>query len=298
VGPKGEKYLPGQYWLLVGTEQNWKFSFEHGNLWGLKDFRETLALWNLLREGDKVLIYVSKPVSGVVGVATVTTKFRQTNPLWPEEVRRKVVIWPLRFEFDVEYCLSPSLWQSRCYRESNLQLITRMIFQCVPACLIQAARAHFGLQGEERQVAEPGVGAASVASGISAPDHNVIKQRLCDIGRIQGFLAEEEYPIESNRLDVVWRRVERSVPTYAFEVQVAGDIYHALAKLKHAFELWNSHIFLAAPLDARPKFEELVSGTFHEIEDRVRFLQLSHVEELHKRKASYREFERGLGIIQ
>lgn len=287
-----------QYWLLVGTQANWKFSFENGNLWGLKDFRETLALWNLLREGDKVLFYVSKPVSGVIGVATVTTKFRQTNPLWPEELRRNAVIWPLRFEFDVEYCLSPSMWETRCYRETNLQLITRMIFQCVPACLVQAVRTHFDLHVEEPQIAEPGISPTLGVPGISAPDHDLIMRQLCDIGRIQGFLAEDEYPIESNRLDVVWRRVERSVPTYAFEVQVGGDIYHALAKLKHAFDLWNSHIFLAAPLDARPKFDELVSGTFHEIDGRVRFIQLSHIEELHKRKTSYRDLERALGIIQ
>jgi hypothetical protein len=287
-----------QYWLLVGTQRNWNFSFQNGNLWGLKDFRESAALWNLLQEGDKALFYVSKPVSGVVGIGAVTTKFRQTNPLWPEEVRRNAVVWPLRFEFDIEYCLTPSMWETRCYRETNLQLITRMVFQCVPACVAEAARAHFGLQSEEPRVEETRVCPASVISSIPAPDHETTKQRLREIGRIQGFLAEEEYPINGNRIDVVWRRVQRSVPTYAFEVHVGGDIYHALAKLKHAFDLWNSHIFVVAPLDARPKFEELVSGTFHEIGRRVRFIQLSHVEELHKRKASYRELERALGIIQ
>jgi predicted RNA-binding protein len=294
----GEEVLFKQYWLVVGTERNWKFSFENGNLWGLKNFRETLALWNLLQEGDKLLVYVSKPVSGVVGIATVTTKFRQTNPLWPEEIRRKQVLWPLRFEFGTEYCLSPLLWESRCYRETNMQLITRMVFQCIPAGVALAVRTHFGLQSEALDVLESRPSLPSGTSASVASDHSTVKQRLCEIGRIQGFLAEEEYPIESNRLDVVWRRVERSVPTYAFEVQVGGDIYHALAKLKHAFDLWNSHIFLAASLDARPKFEELVSGTFHEIAGRVRFIQLNQIEELYKRKISYRELERELGIIE
>jgi len=107
-----------------------------------------------------------------------------------------------------------------------------------------------------------------------------------------------EYPIESNRLDVVWRRVTGSVPTYAFEVQVGGDIYHALAKLKHAYDLWNSHIFLAADPTARMKYDELLAGTFHEISNRARFLQLADVAELHRRKRSYRDFEREMGIIQ
>ena len=288
-----------QYWLVVGTQGNWKFSFENGNLWGLKDFRETLALWNLLQEGDKVLFYVSKPVSGVVGVGTITTKFRQTNPLWPEEVRRNAVIWPLRFEFEIRIiCLSPSMWEAKCYRETNLQLILPMVFQCIPPCVTQAVRAHFALQSEVPQSTQPGPVPPQVISEASPPDHSVAKQQICDIGRIQGFLAEEEYPIETNRLDVVWRRVERSVPTYVFEVQVGGDIYHAVAKLKQAFDLWNSHIFLAASLAARPKFEELLSATFHEIQGRARFIELRDIKELHKRKTSYRDFERTLGIIQ
>lgn len=287
-----------QYWLLVGTERNWKFSFENGNLWGLKDFRESHALWNLLHEGDKVLFYVSQPVTGIVGIATVTTKFKQTNPLWPEEVRRDVVLWPLRFEFDIEYCLSPAMWETRCFRNPNLQLITRMVFQCIPVNLVRQVREHFNLPIEESQHTLSEVPSGAQTPATSNPNHNGVQACLCDIGQIQGFLAEAEYPIEGNRLDVVWRRAQRSVPTYAFEVQVGGDIYHALAKLKHAFDLWNSHIFLVAGTNTKSKFDELISGTFREIEDRVRFLQLGDVEELHRRKISYREFERTLGIIQ
>jgi hypothetical protein len=47
--------------------------------------------------------------------------------------------------------------------------------------------------------------------------------------------------MDGTRLDAVWRRVEKSVPTYVFEIQVGGDIYHAIAKLKHAYDLWNIH---------------------------------------------------------
>lgn len=41
-----------QFWLVVGSEKNWKVSFENKNIWGLKGFRELLSLWNMLREGD------------------------------------------------------------------------------------------------------------------------------------------------------------------------------------------------------------------------------------------------------
>jgi predicted RNA-binding protein len=287
-----------QYWLVVGTARNWKFAFENGNIWGLKEFRELKSLWNLLEEGDKILFYVSNPIKGIVGVGKITTKFYQTNPLWPDEVQKGSVLWPLRFEFDIEYCLPPSLWQSRCYQETNLQLITRMVFQCIPNKVVSEVRKHLELPNETDLLHVPAIRTSLISEQTVKLDHEQIKQQIVEIGQIQGFLAEMEYPIEGNRLDVVWRRVEKSVPTYVFEVQVGGDIYHALAKLKHAYDLWNSHIFLIADLEVRAKYEDLLAGTFHEIKDRIRFILLGDILELYKRKLSYKEFERELEILQ
>ena len=287
-----------QYWLVVGTAKNWKTSFENRNIWGLKDFRELAALWNLLAEGDKILLYVSNPISGIVGIGKVTTKFKQTNPLWPEELKQGSVIWPLRFEYEIEYCASPELWATRAYKETNLQLITRMVFQCVPPSVSTAVRRHFDLPDESTKADKPAQVVAGSQGESPVSSHEDVKEQLTRIGQIQGFLAEKEYAIEGNRLDVVWRRVEKSVPTYAFEVQLGGDIYHALIKLKRAYELWNSRIFLAGTLAGRPKFEELTSGTFYEIRNRVRYLEFGAVAELYKRKSDYKDLETRMGIIQ
>jgi len=40
----------------------------------------------------------------------------------------------------------------------------------------------------------------------------------------------------------------------------------------------------------------LLSGTFHEIRERLKFLDINKVEELYSRKKSYRELEDSLGI--
>jgi hypothetical protein len=127
--------------------------------------------------------------------------------------------------------------------------------------------------------------------------HDLIKKALVQIGRLQKFIAEEEYPFDIGKLDVVWRRVELSVPTYVFEVNVGGDVYHALGKLKHAFDLWNSHIFIVASQTDQKKVDQLLLGTFHEIEPRLKFIELLQVEELYRRKKSYLDLERGLGIF-
>jgi len=286
-----------QYWLVVGSEKNWHVAFENNNIWGLKPIQQLQALWNILREGDGLLFYVSKPVHGIVGFGHVATKFRQTNPLWPEEIKSNTVIWPLRFEFDIEYCLPPSLWEFKKYTSKDLQNITRMVFQCLPIEEVAAARKTLGLQPltTAQSLTPPDLRPSSLETNIT---HDGLKDYLAEIGRIQNYVADQEYPIESGFLDVVWRRVQRSVPTYAFEVQVGGDIYHAIAKLKHAHDLWNSHIFLVASKSQKAKYEELLAGTFHEVANHLQFIDMQLVRDLLEKKRAYREMERVLGIIK
>ncbi|MCW3134375.1 MAG: EVE domain-containing protein [Methanophagales archaeon] len=286
-----------QFWLMVGTEKNWKVAFESNNIWGLKDFRELRSLWNMLREGDGLLFYVSKPVHGIVGFGHVVTKFRQTNPLWPDEIKKDEVIWPLRFEFDIEYCLSPSLWKSHKYTSHDLQMISRMVFQCYPVEEVNTARIALGLKPLIETVRSVPA-ELKVTTELTTINHDDLKAYLAEIGRIQGYIADEEYPLDSTRLDVVWRRVERSVPTFVFEVQIGGDIYHAMAKLKHASDLWNSHIFLVATMREKSKYQELISGTFHEVADKMRFIDVTLVKELLEKKRGYKEMERALGILK
>jgi len=98
------------YWLAVGIKQNWDTAFEYGNIWGLQETQR--HLWEDLSENDKLLFYVTRPVGGIIGYGVVRTKVKQNRPLWPEEVKKHRVIWPLRFEFDVEFCLPPDKWAS------------------------------------------------------------------------------------------------------------------------------------------------------------------------------------------
>lgn len=285
-----------QYWLVVGTMKNWKVAFETNNIWGLKDFRELSALWNMLREGDGLLFYVSKPVHGIVGFGNVENKFKQNKPLWPEELKRNEVIWPLRFEFNIEYCLPPNIWITHKYTSHDLQLITRMVFQCYPIEEVNASRIALGLLPVQETL--PIHIEVPIPVESTKISHNEVMKDLAEIGQIQGFISDREYPVESTRLDVVWRRVERSVPTYVFEVQVEGDIYHAMSKLKHAFDIWNSNIFLVASNKERGKYQELLAGTFHEVADKMHFIEISLVKELLGKKRDYKNMEKALGIMR
>ena len=287
------------YWLVVGSKKNWDIAFQHRNIWGLKTTQR--LLWESVDERDKVLFYSTNPVGGIIGYGVVRTKFTQDKPLWPDEIKNNEVIWPLRFEFDVEFCLPPDKWKEdkliskELFPRAGFQLLNESI-----ACEL-LSKMH-NVEYIVPQVEVPAV-AEDISEYISTENeekpiisHSFLQDRLIQIGKLQNFIAEKEYPFDIGKLDVVWRRVINSVPTYVFEVQIGGDIYHALGKLKHAYDLWNSHIFFVASEKDYSKATGLLSGTYHEISDHIRYIELEKVEELYKRKKAYFDFEKELGI--
>jgi predicted RNA-binding protein len=288
------------YWLIVGSKKNWDTAFQHRNIWGLRKTQR--LLWESINEKDKLVFYATQPVGGIIGYGVVRTKFVQDKPLWPDELKNNDVIWPLRFEFDVEFCFPPDKWKSE--KVVSKELFPRAGFQQISE---SAAR---GLISAVQYVeyAIPQIEMPSVAEessefvitpkkqGKLLLSHDEAQDRLIRIGQLQNFIAEKEYPFDIGKLDVVWRRVTNSVPTYVFEVQIGGDIYHALGKLKHAFDLWNSHIFFVASEKDYSKATSLLSGTFHEISKRMKYIELGKVEELFQLKKAYFEFEKELGI--
>jgi predicted RNA-binding protein len=288
------------YWLVVGSKKNWEIAFQHRNIWGLKKTQR--LLWESILEKDKLLFYATQPVGGVIGYGIVRTKFFQDKPLWPDEVKSKEVIWPLRFEFDVEFCLPQDKWIID--KVVSKELFPRAGFQSISES--EAIKLISIIHKDEYII--PDSKHSSVKdkseeylSGTQTLDkitlsHDNIQDRLIKIGQLQDFIAEKEYPFDIGKLDVVWRRVTNSVPTYVFEIQVGGDIYHALGKLKHAYDLWNSHIFFVASNKDYSKATGLLSGTFHEINDRIKHIELEKVDELYNKKKAYFDLEKHLGI--
>lgn len=289
------------HWLAVGSPENWKTAFVYQNIWGLKQTQR--HLWDELCENDGVFFYATQPVSGVIGCGIVKTKFIQDRPLWPQEIEEKLVIWPLRFELDVEKCLPYDEWTKSRITSEDLKKRTRSGFQLpnesISNWLISELQS---IQPVEyiQKLADPDRVRVAETDIPYLPSHNEVKLKLVEIGNIQGFIADSEYPIKigskTSRLDAVWRRLAYSVPTYVFEVQVGGDVEHALGKLKHAFDLWNSHIFIVANESDHEKVENLLSGTFHEIDNRLKFVELEKVAELYDRKKAYFDLEKELGI--
>ncbi|MEM2293129.1 MAG: hypothetical protein QXX41_07620 [Nitrososphaerota archaeon] len=137
----------------------------------------------------------------------------------------------------------------------------------------------------------------AVTTPSESPDHNAIRDMLYEIGELKGKLALKEYPIDSMRLDVVWKKVEKGNPYIAFEVQVAGNFFEALTKLKHAWDLWNSTPFLVTTEEYVDRALKLVEGSFHEIKHVIRILNWESVRELYNMLKRVRELEAEMRLL-
>lgn len=293
-----------RFWLAVGTPENWHTAFDYNGVWGLKITQE--HYWNQLTSNEDLLFfYATRPVSGVVAYGIIRTKLRQISPLWPAERAENRVIWPLRFEFDVFSCLPPRSWKTDRLGHEELRYLARAGFQSLSRELAEKfmnelpASVPAGLLisqpvGPHRPDAPP---LLTPAGEAPMDPHARVQNLLLEIGSLQRFVAQREFPIETRRLDVVWRRFERSVPSFVFEVHIAGNLTEAVAKLKQAHDLWNSNIFLVGNEEHRTPALQLAAGTFHEIQDRLKFLAIAQAEELHRRKLAYRQLEAQLGIF-
>lgn len=126
--------------------------------------------------------------------------------------------------------------------------------------------------------------------------HNRLRDMLFEIGKLEGRISEKEYPIEEGRLDVAWMKISGGKPMAVFEVQVGGNFYQALAKLKHACDIWNSKPFLVTSEKYRSKAMIWIKGTFHEMEKDLRIVDSDRVEELYNTIKKARDIKEELGI--
>ncbi len=275
-----------QCWSLPGPVENWGTGIER-KVWGMRPhFAKT---WERLSPGDVLFFYVAAPVGGVVGYGQVTAKFKGDAPLWPDEIKEARVLYPYRFEFDINRVLEPRRWTQDRLPVRDLGIVTRAIGRVPPD---KASKLLARMDEKWGSAAPP----PTPPPERPRSRHDQAKDLLLDVGRMSRYVCADEYRLDGERLDAVWKRVEHGVPTYAFEVQIGGDIYHAIGKLKHAFDLWNSRIFIVIDGASIPKVAELLRGTFHEIANELRVIELEKLESLQRALATVHELEKELGL--
>jgi hypothetical protein len=284
------------FWIVPGSEKNWRQALTSKGIWGLEKRTFDKIYWLAIAPKDVILFYITGRVKGVVGYGIIRSKFYQDVPLWPAEISEGRVKWPLRFEFDIEFLLPENRWT-----DEKIPIPGGAHFR-QPLFLIQGDDVDPIIQALNPSASVESLqGIPTVAPTVNveeiSPTHEGIKNQLLEIGKLQAYVANLEFPMEAERLDVVWRRLPESVPTYVFEVQVGGDLYHALGKLKHAHDIWNSRIFLVASADDLGTVNQLLSGTFHEIKSLLRFIEIEKIQSLYQSKQNIYQIEQELGLI-
>jgi len=297
-----------QCWIAVGDQPNWETGLSAGQIWGVVPQHKNN--WERMESGDLLLIYVTAPVSAVVGAGVIRRTFRQTSPLWKEEVEKGEVIWELRFEFDVVMLLPLEYWHDAGVsgRDHGLPLMAGLSAvapeKAMPALeelgnrLAVVSGEPEAEADEDLMLRDPRTAALEpVPAGDEPSLHDHTQELVYEIGRIQRLFPEKEYAFERTRFDVVWRRIPRSVPTWAFEVHVSGSLESALTKLNMAHHLWNSRVILVTEEGSVEKAGKLLESSFPAIGKETRLLTMDEVRTLHRRKKDYYDLETELGLM-
>lgn len=293
--------MPEQIWILCGKPENWKTAFKD-ELWGL--IPKFQGKWKYLQLTDFLFYYATNPIKGIIGFGRVKAKFKQNQPIWPDEIAQNEVLYPFRFEFQSGYVLPETQWGIKqikvqlpigFYSGINL-LDDKDIIDKVADSIKQQWNTNLNFYDRidtdnKKSTSE------SISSETIELSHDKVKDMIFEIGKLHRYITEKEYAINSDRLDVVWRRVEKSVPTYAFEVQIGGDLYHALAKLKHAYDIWNSNIYIVTSDEHRNKIDELLAGTFHEIKHNLNIISLKKINDLFSLQLKDAKLRKEIGLL-
>lgn len=283
-------------WLSTGTARNWETAISE-NIWGV--VKGLKHYWDKIEKGDLLLFYAKAPIKGVIGVARIENKFKQDKPLWTKELKENEVIWPYRYEFKPEFVVPKNEWENKQVNVRDLKVGIQAGINPVKdegsiKSLLQRIDKKWNTDLsrllKKTELEKPKKPKMSL--------HSRIIEQLLELGKIEDYITEKEYVIPdlNERLDVVWRRVVQSVPTYVFEVQIGGSLHQALSKLKHAYDIWNSNIFIVSQDKDLEKINKLTTGTFHEIHNRINLMTVEKFNKVYELQVEDNRLKRELGL--
>lgn len=126
----------------------------------------------------------------------------------------------------------------------------------------------------------------------SKSEHDELIDIICQLGSILGYTRVEGKCLYENiEYDVIWWKRPRKEPTHIFEVQIRGNIHQALSKLKDAYDKYGSKPIFVAHEDDIRRARKIISGTFHEIEDKLVLIDVNSIREFFKFKKLFSKIQ-------
>jgi len=306
-----------QNWLVIGIPKNWETAFAQPvPIWGLKPHYQ--AEFQALDIGDLLWFYSTSPISGIIGVGAVKDKYVDNiNLVWDEELKRKEVIWPLRFRIHILKALRRAEWKTYRIKINDFNLIWQIGFQSFREEhvieLLKRSKSVFRIIRERDFFAGATVIQPAMVGEKQTPlytssvkeelitSHEGLQNQVAEIGKLQFYHSEVEYPIElpgeKKNLDVVWKREIDGSPTFAFEIELSGMIDKAVDRLKFAFRKWNSRPRIITPKEFIKKVHNIIAITGDKyFSNDFKIYEPTQVVELLKRKQTLKITEQNLGI--
>lgn len=308
-------------WLVVGKLKNWLSTFSQPvPIWGLKlsqkkEFEE-------MDVGDILYFYITSPIRGIIGFGRVKDKYiDEKNLIWEDEIKRKEVIWPLRFRIQVLKVLPKDSWKTNAIKIDDLKIFLRKGFQKLTEKDLSeiSKRTKEVLKVDEKNIFSgptlilpKGANEVSVVKEMQKQayklevekldlSHKKLQEMLAEIGKLQSYYTRIEYPInlqdEKKNLDVVWLREIDGVPTVAFEIELSGELEKALSRLKFAFKKWNSRPRLVIKEEFIRKFRNAISLFEMDFSKEIVFCTPNQVQELYSKKIEWKRKEEELKLF-
>ena len=304
-------------WLIIGIPKNWETAFSQPvPIWGLKQRYQ--ADFQAMNVGDILWFYATSPVAGVIGIGLVKDKYiDNVNLVWPEEWIQKEVIWPLRFRIQVLKVLPRQNWELNKIKINDFGLIWQIGFQLLRVEhakeSFNRSKFIFGVEEEKDIFTGATVTQQPLAVGEklalytptleekeSAITHRELQNRIAEIGKLQFYYTELEYPLtlpgEEKNLDVVWKREIDGVPAFAFEIELSGMIERAIDRLNFAFRRWNSRPRIIVPERFMKKVYNLVAVSERDFSQNIKLYKPVQITELLNKKQELKTTEQNLDM--
>jgi len=280
-------------WLFSVTLPNWEL-LKRDNVWAVR----SEAVKSKINMGDRLIFFVkgSQPPS-IMGVYEVVGEWRLSSKLrWTEEKPEQRIIYP--WEVDMKPILLGTLNMrenigSLAFIENKNKWAVYLIGS--PANLhrpIGDADYEFILAKMKMPpyivefkpkpavvpTGEPKLPTIMVKpqpppSAIKELTHPKICNMIIRLGELEDYIVEGEVPVNGERLDVTWRRKLRKFPDIAFEVQLKGNLFQALTKLKEAWDLWRCISILVTTGEYEEDAKRWLPKAFHEMDEDARIVR-------------------------
>ena len=275
------------------SSKHTKTIFEKG-LWGFPE--RDREKWSRLERGTRVLLYGD---GGIRAAGYVKGRYESREPV--EEWVKNPTGYPLRITLDlinVDVSRVKPVDRGKLVDKYGIRL-AKMGFRGWNLVL-------FGPEGtypierfngvwdeflKSNNLQEVVISQSPLKPEGAKPSHWELVEVVCKLGELFNFhVKKEEWtPDRAYRCDVTWREYETHLsPIKVFEVELSGNVDHALSSLSHAYDTWRpEQLYLIVEDErdgerAKMLVEPRVKGAFARIANKLRVVGWSDVYEVYE----------------